>query len=106
MLSRIDHQGLSWVDIQHPSPGEIKKIAEEFSLPQLVSEELSRPSFHPKAEGFTDRLYLIFYLPLYDHRLEHHHSRELDIIAGEKFLLTIHYELIEPVTELFNKVEL
>ena len=106
MFSRIDYNGFSWVDIQSPSPDEISQLSEEFSLSDHVREELLRQSFHPKAESSGTNLYLIFHLPLYDHRLGHHHSRELDIVVGEKYLLTVHYEPIEPLAEFFAKAEL
>ena len=106
MLSRIDYNGIAWVDVQSPSPDEISKLTKEFNLPQHVSEELARPSFHPKAESWGEQLYLIFHLPLYDHRRGHHHSRELDLAVGGKFILTIHYEPIEPLADFFGKTEL
>ncbi len=106
MLTRIDQNNVSWVDVQSPNPEEILKLSKEFSLPLIVASELSRPSFHPKAESHGEHLYLIFHLPLYDHRLQYHHSRELDIVVGQKFLLTIHYEPIEPLSNLFSELEL
>ena len=106
MLSRIDHNKLSWIDIHKPSSHEIAKIAEEFSLSNEISEELMRPSFHPKAENTLDTIFLVFHLPLYDTRLLERHSREIDIIISKKFLLTIHYDPIEPLADLFSKAEL
>lgn len=105
MLSRMDQNGILWVDAYNPSPNEISDLTRELSLPRPISEEISRPSFHPKAESHGKYLYLILPLPIYDHNKDHHHSRELDIVVGEKFLLTIHYEPIEPLQNIFGKVQ-
>lgn len=106
MLSRIEHGGILWIDAYNPSSNEIFNLTREFSLPNLIAEEISRPSFHPKAESHAPYLYLILPLPIYDHNKAHHHSRELDFVIGEKFLLTIHYEPIEPIQSIFKKIEL
>ena len=105
MLSRIDENGILWVDAYNPSPNELSELTKEFSLPRPISDEISRPSFHPKAENYGNYLYLIFPLPIYDHSKEHHHSRELDIVIGEKLLLTVHYEPIEPIQKIFEKIQ-
>ncbi|OGF68856.1 hypothetical protein A3H65_03660 [Candidatus Giovannonibacteria bacterium RIFCSPLOWO2_02_FULL_45_14] len=105
MLSRIEQGGVLWVDAYKPSPNEISELAREFLLPRPISEEISRPSFHPRAEIHGKYLYLILPLPVYDHNKEHHHSRELDIVVGEKFLLTIHYEPIESIQNIFGKIQ-
>ena len=104
MLSRMDQSGILWVDAYNPSPNEISELTRELSLPRPISEEISRPSFHPKAESHGKYLYLILPLPIYDHNKDHHHSRELDMVVGEKFLLTIHYEPIEPLRNIFKKI--
>lgn len=106
MLSRIDQGGILWIDAHNPSPAEISELIREFSLSRPLAEEISRPSFHPKAESHGKYLYLILPLPIYDHNKEHHHSRELDMVVGEKFILTIHYEPIEPIQNIFGKIQL
>src|SRR3989344_981333 len=104
MLSRMDQSGILWVDAYNPSPNEISELTKGLSLPRPISEEVSRPSFHPKAESDGKYLYLILPLPIYDHNKDHHRSRELDMVVGEKFLLTIHYEPIEPLRNIFKKI--
>ena len=106
MLTRIDYEGISWVDLQSPSPEDIERISNEFELHPLVVEELGRPSFRPKAENFGGHLYLILHLPIYDFQSRQRRSRELDLVVGKNFLLTVHYDAISAVSEFFRSCEL
>ena len=106
MISRIDYRGLSWVDVQSPNPEDVVSLAKEFGLHPMVAEELLKPTFRPRAEDYGAQLYLILHLPLFDSRHSRHRSRELDIVAGKNFLITVHYDPIEPLRKFFNMLEL
>ncbi|MBI2024056.1 CorA family divalent cation transporter [Candidatus Giovannonibacteria bacterium] len=105
MLSRIDYNGISWIDIQSPSREEISKLANELLLPSSLSEELLKRGFHPEAENYGDYIYLTFHIPLYDEREQYHHPRELDFAVSKTCILTLHYEPIEPLSNCLKKLE-
>src|SRR3989338_5502400 len=105
MISRIDYKGLSWVDIQNPTAEEIARVSGEFGLNHVVAEDLSKPTFRPRAENYGTHLFFILHLPLFDSKNSRHRSRELDIVAGRKFLITLHYDPVEPLTQFFKALE-
>lgn len=105
MVSRIDYKGLSWVDIQNPTADEIARVSAEFGLNPVVAEDLSKPTFRPRAENYGTHLFFILHLPLFDSKNSRHRSRELDIVAGKKFLITLHYDPIEPLARFFKALE-
>ena len=106
MISRIDYKGISWVDVPSLTPEDILALTKEFELSHFVAEELSRPSFRPRAENYGSHLYFILHLPLFDPEGRSHRARELDIVVGKKFLITVHQEPIEPMAEFFKHCEL
>ena len=94
------------MDVQNPSAEDIVKLTKEFSLHPAVAQELSKPTFRPRAVNYGPLLYLVLHLPLFDSRDEKHRSRELDVVVGKNYLLTIHYDVIEPLTDFFNLCDL
>ena len=106
MISRIDHNGMRWVDIKNPSPADIVNIGKEFGLHPRVVEELLHPTFRPQAERFGHHLYLILHLPVFDHDAGLHRSREIDIVIDKSSLLTVHYETVEPLHDFFRSLNI
>jgi len=102
MQSRHEHQGLVWVDLESPSRDEIHAIMGEFSIQPLIGEELLLPSSKPRVEFYKNYTYVILHFPA----LRHSHKnreQEVDFVIGKQFLVTTHYEAIDPIHN-FNKI--
>ena len=105
MISRYRHKGLTWVDIESPTPEEVLHIMEEFSLPQLVSEELATNSLHSKVDLYEDFLLLILHFPLISHGRSVPREQEVDFVIGKDFLITVRYEMVESLYEFSKAFE-
>ena len=102
MLNRYEHNGLTWVDLESPTRDEIVRTTAEFSLDPLVAEELLLPSAKPRAEFAPGYLYTIMHFPA----LRHSHktkTQEIDFIVGKNFIVTVHYDTIDPLHK-FSKL--
>ncbi|MDP3785022.1 MAG: CorA family divalent cation transporter [bacterium] len=106
MISRIDYKGLAWVDVRNPEAEDVVRLTKEFELSPGVAEDLLKPSLRPEVRSYGSYFYLVLHLPLFDAQNHSHRSRELDIVVGKKFLLTVHYDQIEPLTEFFKLCDL
>jgi magnesium transporter len=102
MQSRHEHQDLIWVDLESPSRDEIHAIMQEFAIQPLIGEELLLPSSKPRIELYHSYAYLILHFPALRHSHKHR-EQEVDFVIGKKFLVTTHYEAIDPIHN-FNKV--
>jgi len=102
MQSRHEHQGLIWIDLESPSRDEIRAIMDEFGIQPLIGEELLLPSSKPRAEFYQQYTYVILHFPALRHAHKHR-EQEVDFVIGKKFLITTHYEAIDPIHN-FNKV--
>jgi len=102
MIARYKHGGITWVDLESPTQGEVRALMEEFGLNQIVAEELLLPTLRPRMEAYDNFLYLILHFPALRHT---HTSREqeLDFIIGKDFLITTRYDTIDPLHK-FSKV--
>jgi len=102
MHSRFEHNGLVWVDLESPSREEVQDIVNEFAITLLVAEELLLPSTKPRMEWYPNYAYLVLHFPA----LRHSHrtrEQEIDFVVGRNFLITTHYDTIDPLHK-FSKV--
>ena len=65
MLSRHTYRGITWVDLESPTPGEVRQVMGEFSIHPMIGEELLSPSFRPKVDRFDNCMYLILHFPTF-----------------------------------------
>lgn len=102
MYSRHEHGGITWVDLESPTHDEVRRVIEEFEILPLVAEELLLPSTKPRAEFYRNYAYLVLHFPA----LRHSHKtreQEIDFIIGKNFLITTHYDVIDPLHN-FSKI--
>ncbi|MDO8520728.1 MAG: magnesium transporter CorA family protein [bacterium] len=102
MISRYKYHELTWLDMESPTNEEVRNVMEEFDIHPIVADELLGPSLRPKVDNYENFIYLILHFPA----VHHSHRRkeqEVDFIIGKKFLITVRYELLDPLHK-FSKV--
>ena len=102
MISRYKYRDLVWVDMERPSHEEVRQIMEEFEIHPIVADELLSPSLRPKVDRYENFIYLILHFPAIRHS-HNNSSQEVDFIIGKKFIITVRYELLDPLHK-FSKV--
>lgn len=105
MISKYTYKGLTWIDLESPTEEEILHIMEEYSIPILVSEELHNRSPQSRIDLFPNFIYLIMHFPRVSHHRNKGVEQEIDFIVGSKFIITTHYEFIEPLHEFSKTFE-
>ncbi|MDB5188525.1 MAG: Mg2 transporter protein CorA family protein magnesium transporter [Candidatus Nomurabacteria bacterium] len=108
MISRYTYHGLTWVDLESPSREEILHISEEFGLSKLVEEEIFSTTLRSKVDLYDNFIYLILHFPIFNKKNKVRSDQELDFIIGKKFIVTVRYEMIDPIHQfatLFENVE-
>lgn len=99
MISRYNYQGLTWIDINNPTPEEISHITEEFAIPDLVSKEVHSVSMRSKVDLYDDLIYLILHFPDINNNGVIEDELEIDFIIGKDFLITVHYASVASIKE-------
>ncbi len=102
MQTRYEHRDLTWIDLESPTRDEVQRIVDEFGIDLLVGEELLLPSTRPRIDYHPEYLYVVLRFPA----LRHSHKtreQEVDFVIGKNFLITTHYEMIDPLHK-FSKV--
>ncbi len=91
-----------WIDLQSPTPQEVANIAIEFDLDHPTAEELLLPSLKPRVDFTPKWIYLILHFPALRHGRKTK-EQEVDFVVGEKFIITTHYDAVDPLHK-FSKV--
>ncbi|HEY4479390.1 MAG TPA: CorA family divalent cation transporter [Candidatus Paceibacterota bacterium] len=97
MINRHIYKNLVWIDLESPTHEEIEEIAGQYKIGHLVTQELARPSFKPKVETYPDYIYLILHFPVIRHSHSLDTDQEIDFILGKDFLITAHYDTVDPL---------
>src|SRR3989344_7798527 len=105
MITTHKYKSLTWVDLESPVVEDIKILMQEYNIPPIVADELLKPTIRPKADIYSNIIYLILHFPIYDISRKVSEPCEIDFIRGKDFLITAHYKSIIPLHELVKIFE-
>ena len=104
MLSKYNYNNITWIDLDSPTKEQVREVMDQFELNPLVADELLTPTLRPKVDSYDDYIYLILHFPAVAQSANNDKSdHEIDFIIGKDFIITTHYEHIDPLHE-FSKI--
>lgn len=103
MIHRHTVDNVTWVDLESPTRDEVRQVMDEFQIHPIVGNELFTPTVRPRVEPAGESIYLILHFPSIAHKHGGKSEQEVDFVIGKDFLITTHYELIDPLHE-FSKI--
>ena len=101
MISTYTYKKLTWVDVTSPTQEEIIRLSETYNLPALVGEEMMGDTLRSKVDVYNKLIYLVLHFPRLrlDAKNELPPEQEIDFIIGHDFIITVHYELVQPLDQ-------
>ncbi len=103
MISKYTYKKLTWIDLESPTKDEVYSLMEEYSLPSLVGEELVTQTLRSKVDLYDSLIYMILHFPVVNQKTRKSIEQEVDFVIGKNFIITAHYEMINPLHE-FSKM--
>lgn len=101
--NQITYGRVTWTDIIHPTANDIEQLAEEYPyIHPLNLEDVRSPIERPKLDQDDDYLFVVFHFPLWDGTSRLTRSREVDIIMGRGYVVTIHDGSLKPLLQLWQ----
>jgi len=91
------YKNITWTNLENPTPEEVRTIMEKHDIHPVIAEELLSPNMRPKVDLHKNCLYLILHFPQPSQTTGNGKSQEVDFIIGKDFLITTHYESIDPI---------
>ena len=102
-LVRSDKGLLMWVDLDNPTPDEIKSILEGvFQFHPLAIEDCVQPNSLPKVEDYDEYLFIVTHAVDFT-RTEKFNTTELDLFLGKDYVVTFHTAPLRSVTTLIER---
>ena len=102
-LVRSDKGLLIWVDLDNPTPEEIKNILENvFQFHPLAIEDCVAPNSLPKVEDYEDYLFIVTHAVDFT-RTDKFNTTELDLFLGKDYLVTFHTAPLRTVSTLTER---
>ena len=99
-LVRADKGLLLWVDMDNPTPEEIKTILEGvFQFHPLAIEDCVAPNSLPKVEDYEDYLFIVTHAVDFT-RTDKFNTTELDLFLGRDYIVTYHTAPLRSVSTL------
>ncbi len=102
MRNVIECKNLIWIDIIEPNEEDIKYIENKFRLHPLTLGTLTPSIHHPDLDVFRNYIFIILH---HSHSTENRNGefeiQEFDIIVGENYIITNHYQKISPLNDVF-----
>lgn len=95
MISRLEKNGIAWIDLEAPTAEEVERVSKEFGLDPRATEDMLAPTPRPRAERFGDQVYVVLHFPVWKHTHQLSPHQEIDFVIGKKFLITAHYDTID-----------
>lgn len=100
MIFRYEYPGGVWVDLERPTPDEIQRIAQEFSISERIETELVSPTPSPLVAGDDSAALLVLHFPAHSADGANEKMQEIDFVVGNHFIMTVRYEVIVPLHHL------
>ena len=97
MLKRQTLRGVVWVDLDSPTSEEIKQVMNEYAIHPLVAEDLLAPTARPRIDVYERFIYMVLHFPALRHTHSLTKNQEVDFLIGKDFLITAHYDTIDPL---------
>jgi magnesium transporter len=85
-----DRSNLVWIDIRDPGPAEIELLRRELNLHELALDDVDKIDQHqrPRCDRYEDYYFVVLYAA--EHDAEQFVPRELQMLWGPSYLVTIH----------------
>ncbi|QPC82073.1 magnesium/cobalt transporter CorA [Phototrophicus methaneseepsis] len=102
----LTYGSVTWIDIIHPTPADVENLQERFPyIHPLNLEDVRSPMERPKIDVDDNYLFVVMHFPLFDKRLSLSRPREVDLIIGRGYVVTVHDGVLKPLTTLYELCE-
>lgn len=94
-----------WIDIINPTQSDIDYLGANFKFHPLILAELLKPTTRTRVEIYDHYLFSTYHLPVYSQDCRTSIANEIDFLITKNALITVRYKNVEPIDELFRKLE-
>ncbi len=105
-LQEITWEGLTWLNVEKPTPREIEYLSQHYPFHHLDLDDcLSRIQL-PKIDVYDEYLFIVLHFPLFSKEAQVTIPSQVSIFIGRDYLVTLHAGTLKPLTKLFRDCQL
>ncbi len=105
MITRYDHKGVQWIDVERPTIEEVEQLTDEFGLGPLVVQEMVTPTSKPRVDLYPTFIYLVLHFPATRDTRGSRADHEVDLVVGDGYLMSVHYETVTAIHDFARSFE-
>ena len=98
----VEHNGLTWYDLQQPTLAEMEYLAEHFPFHPLDLDDCRSRVQLPKLDDYPNYIFLVLHFPLFDERMRFTWPSQVALFAGASYVVTVRGGDLRPLTKLFQ----
>jgi magnesium transporter len=102
-IQTISHNGITWVNIVHPTEAEIEWLRKTYGFHPLHLDDMLSKVQRPKIDDEDDYAFLVMHFPVYSKLVRITTPSEIDMFVGGSYLITTHAGNLKPLTRLFKQ---
>jgi len=104
-LPELQHRGLTWINLEAPTPEEVGLLSHRFGWHPLDVEDVLSKRQRPKIDEYSEDGYIfgVLHFPAWDPSIGRLNAGELDFFLGENYLVTLPNVELRPVSLLFRR---
>ncbi len=101
---RVEHAGLTWLDIISPTAAHMSQLRERYSFDTLALEDVLSQTQRPKLDSYTEDgyLFIVLQFPVIDRSQRISGAAELDLFIGRDYIITLHDGGLRPLRRMFT----
>jgi magnesium transporter len=103
--ARASPDNFVWIGLLEPTDDEFSAVIDEFELHPLAVEDAIQAHQRPKLEIYDDMLFVVVKTARYDDAAEAVEFAELQIFAGDGFVITVRHGQASPLAKVRHELE-
>lgn len=105
-VQRIEHDGLTWLNIESPTTVDAQWLDSTFDFHELdIEDVLSRRQQRSKIDEYADYLFIVLHFPRFDKRTQRMQGAELDMFVASDLLITLPKEPLKPLSAFWSQLQ-
>jgi magnesium transporter len=105
-IEQITWSGLTWVNIERPTPKETQYLAQNYPFHPLDLDDCLSRIQRPKIDEYEDYLFIVLHFPLFSREARVTVPSQASIFIGKDYLVTLHSGGLKPLAKLFRDCQL
>jgi magnesium transporter len=102
---REDKEGFVWLGMRDPDHDELRKVADDFELPELAVEDAMQAHQRPKLEDYENGYFLVLHTARYLDDVEEVEFGEVHVFSGDNFVITIRHGAASDLRDARKRLE-